>query len=480
MPPYDIFFFSAFFFLMGVFLASIGAGFWILTIVFLVAAIFLLWWFFHKNKRFLWLTGLLFFVIVGALYYTWDDERFRQNADIPFDEQVSFSGLVVSNPMVKSSSQEFKFKLYSPFKGNILVKTGLYPGVRYGNELSVQGVIKRPFSTGYARYLEKERVNGTLSFAKIKITDSGKGSVIKGRLFGIRNSIMASFGKVLPREEAAFLGGLTLGGRSEFSQEFEEAMSLSGTTHLVALSGYNITIIVWAAMGMLVYIFSRRLSFLLTFLIIAGFVVMTGAEASVVRAAIMGILVLLAYDTGRLYSFRNAIILAGFLMIMQNPKVLVFDIGFQLSFLALLGIIYLKPALRKFLRIKGDYGFLSWRDNLLTTASAQLMVAPLLIINFNSFSITSLVANVLVLELIPVTMGLGFIIAAVSLLSYYASLVLGWAVLILLRFEILVIELFAKLSIPFGPSLGIGMVFLYYLFVIGFIMYIRRARVSYA
>ena len=430
MPSYDIFFFGAFFFLIGVFLASIGAGFWILIVVFLCAAIFLLWWFFRKNRRFLWLTGLLFFVIAGALYYTWDDERFRQNADMPFDEQIFLSGLVVSNPMVKSSSQEFKFKLYPPLKGNILVKTGLYPGVRYGDELSVQGVIKHPFSTGYARYLEKERVNGILSFAKIEITDSGKGSAIKSQLFGIRNNIMASFGKVLPREEAAFLGGLTLGSRSEFSREFEEAMSLSGTTHLVALSGYNITIIVWAAMSMLVYVFSKRLSFLLTFLIIAGFVVMTGAEASVVRAAIMGILVLLAYETGRLYSFRNAIILAGFLMIIQNPKVLVFDVGFQLSFLALLGIIYLKPTIRKFLRIRGDYGFLSWRDNLLTTASAQLMVVPLLIVNFNSFSLTSLVANVLVLELIPVTMGLGFIIAAASLLSYYTSLILGGGVIV--------------------------------------------------
>ena len=458
-------------------MASIGAGFWILIVTFLAAAILLLWWFFRKNRRFLWLAGLLLLIIVGALYYTWDDVRFRQNVDVPFDEQVSFSGLVVSNPLVKSSSQEFRLKLYPALEGSILVKTGLYPSVRYGDELDVQGVIERPFSMSYARYLAKERISGVVSFAKVEITDSDKGSVIKSRLFGIRNKMIASFQRVLPREEAAFLGGLTLGSRSEFSKKFTEAMSLSGTTHLVALSGYNITIIVWAAMGAFVWVFSRRLSFLLTLFLIMGFVVMTGAEASVVRAAIMGILVLLAYEVGRLYDFRNAIILAGFLMVIQNPKVLVFDIGFQLSFLALLGIIYLRPAIQKFLRTKKNSGFLSWRDNLLTTASAQLMVAPLLIINFNSFSLTSLIANVLVLELIPVTMGLGFIIAAVSLLSYYTSLVLGWVVWVLLRFEILVIEFFAKLSIPFGPNLGVELVFLYYFFIIGFIVYQGRVRI---
>ena len=201
---------------------------------------------------------------------------------------------------------------------------------------------------------------------------------------------------------------------------------------------------------------------------------MTGAEASVVRAVIMGILVLLSREVGRLYDFRNAIILAGLLMVFQNPKVLVFVIGFQLSFLALLGIVYLRPAIQKFLRIKKNPGFLSWKDNLLMTASAQLMVAPLLITNFNSFSLTSLIANVLVLELIPVTMGLGFAIAAISLFSYHFSLVLGWVTWVLLRFEILVIELFAKFSIPLGPNLGIGGMALYYIIVIGFIVYVMR------
>jgi len=90
----------------------------------------------------------------------------------------------------------------------------------------------------------------------------------------------------------------------------------------------------------------------------------------VIRAAVMGALVVMAQESGRIFDVRNAIMLAGFLMVLYNPKILVFDIGFQLSFLALLGIVYLKPALQKLSRMKESPGFLSWRDNLLTTEHA--------------------------------------------------------------------------------------------------------------
>jgi len=196
---------------------------------------------------------------------------------------------------------------------------------------------------------------------------------------------------------------------------------------------------------------------------------MTGAEASVIRAAIMGILVLVADRSGRFYDMKNALIFSAFLMTLQNPKVLLFDVGFQLSFLAVLGIVYLKPALQKLIKMKETPGFLSWRDNLFTTASAQLMVLPILVLNFDTFSSISLLANVIILELIPITMTLGFVIGFVSLISYYLSLIFGWFTAILLYFETGVIKFFAGIS----PSLDLnfnltGLVF-YYLIIVGLI-----------
>jgi competence protein ComEC len=490
VPPYDIFFFGALFFLIGIFLASFGAGILILIIVFAAAAAFLIFAFLKRQKstlsesseskgyrRFFWLAGLLIFVIFGAVYYTWDDMRFREKVQIPFDEKISFSGQIVSNPVLKSSSQEFKLKLNSPFSGNVLVKTARYPEFGYGDEMEIKGIINSPYSESYGRYLTKERISGVSTFAEAEKLSSGHGSKIKSFLFEVKNGITGSFQRVLPPKESALLSGLTLGERGEFSEEFREAMSKSGTTHLVALSGYNITIIVWAVMGLFLWFVKRQLAFIFTILVILGFVLMTGAEASVVRAAIMGILVMLAHEVGRFYDFRNAVILAGLVMVFHNPKVLAYDVGFQLSFLALLGIIYLRPAIMKFMRFKEEPGFLSSRDHFLTTASAQLMVAPLLIVNFGNFSPISLLANVVVLEFIPVTMGLGFIMAALSLISYHLSLILGLLAQILLKFEIFAIEIFAKISFPFNPSAGFWAFILYYIALIGFIIYVqRRAR----
>lgn len=485
MPSYDIFFFSVLFFLLGVFLASFGAGIWILIITFAAGAVFLFFAFSKKRKinpkttenipsvKYFYLAAMLIFVIFGALYYTWDDMRFRENVQIPFNEKLSFSGQIVSNPVLKSSSQEFKLKLNEPFSGNILVKASRYPEFSYGDEVKIRGEIKLPFTEDYGRYLAKERISGTVSFAEAEKLSSDNGNRIKGALFGIKNQITGSFQRFLPPKESALLSGLTLGERGEFSEEFREAMSKSGTTHLIALSGYNITIIVWAVMGLFLWFTKRRLAFIFTILVIFGFVIMTGAEASVVRAAIMGILVILAREVGRFYDFRNAVILAGLVMTLHNPKVLVYDVGFQLSFMALLGIIYLKPAIMKFLRISKEPGFLSWRDNLLTTASAQAMVAPLLISNFSNFSLTSLIANIVVLEFIPVTMGLGFIIAGFSWISYHISLILSWLVQILLKFEIFVIEFFADISISFSPNAGI-LFLAYYAALIVFIVYVNK------
>ena len=172
-------------------------------------------------------------------------------------------------------------------------------------------------------------------------------------------------------------------------------MSKSGTTHLVALSGYNITILVKIIAGTLAFILSRRKALLGTILAIIAFVIMAGAEASVIRAAIMGSIAAIAPFVGRLYAPRNAIAAAALGMALWNPNILAYDVGFQLSFLALIGIIYMKPALETLFKIQNK-GFLNWKENLATTASAQIMVTPLLIGTFGSISATSLISNLLI------------------------------------------------------------------------------------
>jgi len=133
-------------------------------------------------------------------------------------------------------------------------------------------------------------------------------------------------------------------------------------------------------------------------------------------------------------------------MVLVNPKVLFFDLGFQLSFFALLGIVYLKPALMNFLRISRKTKIRVWAENGLTTIAAQLAVLPLLISNFKSFSFSSFVANILILEFVPLTMFLGFLMVGISFLSSYLALIIGWLANFFLVYVIFIINTFAKLK----------------------------------
>ncbi len=447
MRIYNIAFWIAIFFLVGVLFAS--GGFSKLVIVgaaFLTAALFLFFGYIiinqrtnqHKSasKNFFWFAGLSLFIIIGAFYYFWHDSRQNKNINIVFDRKINFSGIVADYPE-RGGQQKLVVDLNEPYRGKILVKLQPYPGFNYGDLIKFEGTI----NPSAANYLAKDGIFGTTDFPKTELLSVDNGSKIKAALFNLKEKTVGVFQKVLPSERAAFLSGITLGERAEFSKELKEQMKNSGTTHLVALSGYNISIIILAAFNVFIF-FGRRWAFVLSVLLVIVFVLMTGAEASVVRAALMGGIALTAQQIGRLYSFRNAIAVAAFLMVLQNPKVLSFDIGFQLSFMALIGIVYLMPAIKKLLRFAEEPGFLSWRENFLTTVSAQLAVAPLLVFYFGNFSPLSFLANVLVLTIIPLTMTLGFLLGVLGFIYFPLSLVFGWFINLFLYYEIFIIKLF--------------------------------------
>jgi competence protein ComEC len=201
---------------------------------------------------------------------------------------------------------------------------------------------------------------------------------------------------------------------------------------------------------------------------------MTGAEASVVRAAVMGGIIILSERAERLYNPRNAIVVAAFIMILFNPRILVFDLGFQLSFAALLGIVYLSPAIKNLLKPKSD-GFLSWKENAVITASAQIMALPILIINFGIFSLSSLFANILILEFVPMTMGLGFVMAGVGLFSEFLAKILGILANIFISYDFFVMDIFSKFSLILPiKEMNFIFVIIYYAVVSAFILYMRK------
>ncbi|MCL4404277.1 ComEC family competence protein [Patescibacteria group bacterium] len=468
MPPGDHFFYAALFFLGGVGGASLGLGPWLLVLNAAFLAAFLLIWRSRRERRFFALAALSLLFACGAIYCR-ASTMAVQDAPVPFGRDVSFTGIVDNDPEISGGSTDAVLRVPEYSGARIIVKLSRYPEYSYGDELRIAGKIERPEPASYATYLLKERVLGTMSFPESSLIASGRTSPLMAWLYRFKDSIVGAFNKALPAEEAALAAGLTVGERGGFTAAFDQAMRQSGTTHLVALSGYNITIITTYVLMFFLLFARRRRAIILTVVAVVLFVLMTGAAASVVRAAIMGLIVVLAKETGRLFDPRNAIALAGVVMVAANPLVLVFDVGFVLSFLALIGLVYLQPALEGLLRrVKGD-GLLSWRKNLFTTSAAQFMVLPVLVQNFGGFSPVALLSNVLVLGLIPLTMGLSFLLAGISFVSSFLASIVGILAWPLLKFETAVIDILGSAPLPAWPAIGWAVFVAYYAAIAFFI-----------
>lgn len=443
MAAHEIVFSSALAFLFGI--TAAGLNWHIIIVIVIIAAVGLIS-LFLLNKLQLWKYVSLFlvFIFLGAFYYNFYLNLQERSQNIKFNSQITFSGKISDEPILSEKYLSFTLILASPFSGKIRVLTNPTIWLNYGDIVRADG-----------RILPADSRAGkpVAFFPKIQIIANGQGFWLKEKLLALKNHLTSQFEKVLSSDEAALLGGITFGSRSSFGSEFKKQMALSGTTHLVALSGYNISILVLAVSQAFGWFLSRRKTFYLTVLVIVLFVLMVGAEASVVRAAIMGFLALLAKEIGRIYNMRNAITLTATAMVLVSPTILVHSPGFQLSFVSLLGIVYLSPALAKLLRIDGEK-LSGYKEIVLTTVSAQLAVLPLVIITFGRFSLSAFLANILILGFVPLTMFLGFLLAAISSLYSYLGFFTARLVELLLVYEIVIIKFFAKLvlPIPFGAS----------------------------
>lgn len=430
MPKHDLAFYGMVFFLIGILLSSIIPNIAVLVLVTaIIAAVFL-----FLSKR--WLAILAVFIVAGAVYNFLYD-FYRPQPQLIFEKPVNLVG-IIDKVEARNKSQKIIIQ-------NIQITAPRYPLYRYGDELEIVGIIN-PVPEEFRGYFNKEGIFGLMSFPQIKVIAQDRGSAVKSWLFSVRYFFENSYKKVLPRGKAVFLSGLTLGSTSEFEESFEEKLRLTGTSHLVALSGYNISVLIDSLTFILAgWWFLRRWRLPLIVLFILAFVVMTGAEASVVRAAIMAGTLLLANQIGREFYFKTAFTAAAFFMVLANPKILAFDVGFQLSFAALLGIVYLQPRLKKIFRLKDEDGFLGWRKHFLNTTSAQLAVLPLLIYHFHYFSPLGILANILILELVPTVMALGFLLGFVSILSHWLALLISLPTGVFLGYQLWIINVFAKI-----------------------------------
>lgn len=210
----------------------------------------------------------------------------------------------------------------------------------------------------------------------------------------------------------------------------------------MVLSGYNISIVSENTIRVLSYLPVAKIARTLIATIgVILFAIMAGGSATVVRAAIMGILILWARDTGKIYQALSALVFAAFLMTLINPKIIRFDASFQLSFLATAGLIFMSPRIEKYFLWFPNFWKL--RENLISTISTQIFVLPLLIYLGGNFSWRTIPANLMILSAMPVTMFFGFLTGLAGFASYYLSWLIAWPVYWLLAYELWVVKMFS-------------------------------------
>lgn len=459
----SVFFYSFLAFIFGVFLSSICAPPFLSIIIGLIIEVVVFLLFFEFKKISFFFLLIIPFVIMGFCYSSFYDAIIQKKSEGLFIRNY-FSGEVGSFP--KESFKSKTFILKEDCGAKIFVITDVFSNISYGDRIIINGDIE-PI-TEKNKYLKKDNISGVLYLPQIEFISKIEGFSLKKHLFDFRNYFASVFERVFNRDEASLALGLLLGQQSaNFSDELKEDMKRSGTTHLVALSGYNIAILVSSFYLLFGFIFRRRWNFIFSLSIIFVFVVMTGAEASVVRAAIMGLLVIVAQNLSRIYSFKNAVVFAAFFMILLNPNILLFDLGFILSFLALFGINYLSPTISSFFVIPDNFwGFLE--KTFFDTFSAQLFVLPILALYFGSVSFAGLFSNVILLPLVPYSMLLVFLVGFLGLFSFFLAQVFSFFAYLLIYFEVMVIKIFSSFSMA-SLNFGIFAVVIYYLILIFFI-----------
>lgn len=375
-----------------------------------------------KNKTYI----LLFLIFIFFyLFRLWS----VQPLEIPNGASIRIVGRLTEEPYLTASYQIIEI-------AGIKVKTGRFPTYHYGDKLEVVGKIRR-------RVINSWKSEFWAYYPEISVTEEprnlAKRADFKGFLFILRRQIEGVFKRVLPEPQAALLSGIVLGVKQSMSPKFLQNLRQTGTLHVVVASGYNVSVVAGFLVTVFVWFLSRKKALILAFFGIFAYTLMAGAEPPVVRAAIMGSLAYAAQFLGKQKDGVIALGVSAALMLLVNPLIL-FDIGFQLSFAATAGILSIFPLLTK-----RFFRFPIFGDDLAVTLSAQAATLPILLLNFGQMSFLSPIINALVLPLIPPIMGLGATIAGIGLVAKPLAYIIAWFAWVPLTYFVKIIEWFGRL-----------------------------------
>jgi competence protein ComEC len=429
-------------------------------------------------------------LILGAWRYSSAVPHFDESSLAYYNEQgwVKLTGVVRGEPDVRDTYTNLRMAAESlvlddqehAVTGTVLVRAPRYPEYRYGDRLEIEGLLETPpefedFS--YRDYLARQGIHSLLRRPHITLLARDQGSFFYAKLYAFKSRAQATIARFLPEPQASLLTGILLGVETGIPADLMADFSATGTTHIIAISGFNISIIAGLFSGLSTRLFGRRRAMPLAVTGIILYTLLVGASAAVVRAAIMGSLYVIAIHYGRQSDALNSLMAAAILMTALNPFTL-WDLGFQLSFAATLGLVLYTPVVQSWFE-RGLRKLLSegatrkaiglFNEALIVTLAVQITTLPIIVYNFRTLSLVTLLANLLILPAQPGLMLWGGLATIAGLLWLPLGQALGWVAWLFLTFTIVIVELTARVpyaSLDVG-RVSLGLVCLYYALLAG-------------
>ena len=391
---------------------------------------------------------------------------------------LTVRGVVVEPPVVRGRTLRVRLEVdgvardergpWLKISGRVQAETTQVIGVEYGDRLQVRGWLSSPRNDpGFAQadVLARAGVFSVLRAVGVERLATGQGHPVLGFFYRLRQRALAALSAAVPPEEAALLGGVVLGADETMPAHLQQVFSRTGTTHILAVSGFNVALVAGTFGALFGRWLGARRGAVAAGLAIVCYTILVGAEPSAVRASIMAGLAIIARLLGRRGNAMTSLAATGMIMTAWRPSLLA-DIGFQLSFAATLGLVvfaepfehaamgWFEPAAgREPGRVVGIL-----REVVLLTLAAQLATLPLTAYHFGRLPATALPANFLILPIQPALMILGSLTAVGGMVWPPAGMVLGWVTYPLATYNLRVVEAFAGMplaSLAVGPvSLG--------------------------
>jgi competence protein ComEC len=383
---------------------------------------------------------------------------------------LTIEGIITAEPDVRDDRVDLRLEAHTVERagqitstsGLILVQVPRFAEVQYGDRVRVTGSLSLP-STGdtfsYREFLARSGLFALMREANVEVVTTEQGSPFFQALFSLKDRARQLIARSLPEPQSALLTGIILGDARGLAPEVSDAFSAVGASHVIAISGFNMAVL----SGVITALLSRTnlrpsLQALAGITVIVLYTIFVGAGAPVVRAALMSSMLLIGHNLKRKTYVPASLAFITLLLTLWNPMTL-WDVGFQLSLMATLGIaLFATPISRRFDSVLHRMfpaahariisSLLS--EPLVVSLAAQVMTLPLIILYFERVSWLSLLVNLLIIPVQSYLLILGLIAVAIGLLLPALAQILFWLDMLFLGWTVGVVRAFA--SLPFAES----------------------------